>query len=112
MSLPYDSPPRRKLPIGVQTFREIRNDGCYYVDKTEDTSSTGRADLTLRLNGHMYVFEFKTVEKEATGEAMRQLREKGYADKYRHLGRPVHLIGVEFSREDRNVAAFEVERTA
>ena len=78
----------------------------------EDTSSTGRADLTLRLNGHMYVFEFKTVEKEATGEAMRQLREKGYADKYRHMGRPVHLIGVEFSREDRNVAAFEVERTA
>ena len=78
----------------------------------EDTSSTGRADMTLRLNGHMYVFEFKTVEKEATGEAMRQLREKGYADKYGHLGRPVHLIGVEFSKEDRNVAAFEVERTA
>ena len=25
---------RRKLPIGVQTFREVREDGCYYVDKT------------------------------------------------------------------------------
>ena len=25
---------RRKLPIGIQTFREIREDGCYYVDKT------------------------------------------------------------------------------
>ncbi|MCL2423681.1 MAG: ATP-binding protein, partial [Micrococcales bacterium] len=25
---------RKKLPIGVQTFREIREDGCYYVDKT------------------------------------------------------------------------------
>ena len=25
---------RRKLPIGIQTFREIRDDGCYYVDKT------------------------------------------------------------------------------
>jgi hypothetical protein len=25
---------RRKLPIGVQTFREIREDDCYYVDKT------------------------------------------------------------------------------
>ena len=24
----------RKLPIGIQTFREIREDGCYYVDKT------------------------------------------------------------------------------
>ncbi|MDR0634562.1 MAG: hypothetical protein LBF91_06240, partial [Azoarcus sp.] len=26
--------PRKKLPIGIQTFREIREDNCYYVDKT------------------------------------------------------------------------------
>ena len=25
---------RRKLPIGIQTFREIREENCYYVDKT------------------------------------------------------------------------------
>ena len=25
---------RRRLPIGVQTFREIRAEDCYYVDKT------------------------------------------------------------------------------
>ena len=25
---------RRKLPIGIQTFRELREDNCYYVDKT------------------------------------------------------------------------------
>ena len=25
---------RRRLPIGIQTFRRIREDGCYYVDKT------------------------------------------------------------------------------
>ena len=25
---------RRKLPIGIQTFRKVREDGCYYVDKT------------------------------------------------------------------------------
>ena len=26
--------PRRRLPIGLQTFRELREEGCYYVDKT------------------------------------------------------------------------------
>ncbi|WP_295887192.1 ATP-binding protein [uncultured Thiohalocapsa sp.] len=26
--------PRKRLPIGIQTFRKIREDGCYYVDKT------------------------------------------------------------------------------
>ena len=25
---------RRRLPIGIQTFREIRDQHCYYVDKT------------------------------------------------------------------------------
>ena len=25
---------RRKLPIGIQTLREIREDGCFCVDKT------------------------------------------------------------------------------
>ena len=25
---------RRWLPVGIQTFREIREEGCYYVDKT------------------------------------------------------------------------------
>lgn len=25
---------RRKLPLGIQTFREIRSDEYYYVDKT------------------------------------------------------------------------------
>ena len=28
-------PAKRKLPIGIQTFRRIREDGYYYVDKTE-----------------------------------------------------------------------------
>ncbi len=26
--------PRRRLPIGIQTFAKIREDDCYYVDKT------------------------------------------------------------------------------
>ena len=56
----------------------------------------------------MYVFEFKMVDREPQGLALRQIRERGYADKYRDLGWPIHLIGVEFSREGRNIAAFTV----
>ena len=29
------TPAKRKLPIGIQTFRRIREDDCYYVDKTQ-----------------------------------------------------------------------------
>ncbi len=55
----------------------------------------------------MYLFEFKLIERAGEGAALRQLRERGYAEKYRAAGEPVHLIGIEFSEESRNIAAFE-----
>ena len=76
----------------------------------EDSSSHGRVDMAVRFNGHVYLFEFKVVELAPEGAAMEQLRERRYAEKYRHLGEPIHLVGVEFSRERRNLAGFEVGR--
>ncbi len=76
----------------------------------EDGSSRGRLDMAVRFNGNVYLFEFKVVELAPEGAAMAQLKTKRYADKYRDLGQPIHLIGVELSREARNVVAFEVER--
>ena len=75
----------------------------------EDSGSRGRADMAIRAGGRVYLFEFKVVERGREGTALAQLREKGYADKYRHLGRSVHLIGVEFSRAERNVVGFDCE---
>ena len=76
----------------------------------EDSSSHGRLDMAVRLNGNIYLFEFKVVETEPEGAAMAQLKERRYADKYRASGQPIYLVAVEFSRETRNLAAFEVER--
>ena len=76
----------------------------------EDSSSHGRLDMAVRCGGHVYLFEFKVVELEPTGAAMAQLQAKRYADKYRGRGEPIHLVGVEFSRETRNIVAFDVER--
>ncbi len=76
----------------------------------EDSSSHGRVDMAVRCAGHVYLFEFKVVELAPEGAAMAQLKARRYADKYRGLGGPIHLVGVEFSRETRNIVAFEVER--
>ena len=75
----------------------------------EESSHAGRLDLALRFNGQVYLFEFKVVELEPEGRALQQIKERGYADKYRADGRPIHLIGVEFSRERRQVVGFAVE---
>ncbi len=76
----------------------------------EDRSSHGRLDMAVRFNGQVYLFEFKVVEMTAEGAAMDQLKARRYADKYRASGQPIYLIAVEFSRDARNLAAFEVER--
>lgn len=43
------------------------------------------------------------------GRARQQIRERGYADKYRGRGESIHLVGVEFSRDSRNIVGFETE---
>lgn len=43
---------------------------------------------------------------------MEQLKAKRYADKYRALKQPIHLIGIEFSKDERNLVAFGVEAIA
>ena len=72
----------------------------------EDSGSTGRADLAVRVAGEMYVFEFKVFTASQPGAALRQLKERDYAAKYRHLGLPIHLVGVEFNAQTRNVEVF------
>ena len=76
----------------------------------EDSTSHGRLDMAVRFRGSVYLFEFKVVGTAPEGAAMEQLKLRRYADKYRASGEPIWLVGVEFSREARNLAAFEVER--
>ena len=78
--------------------------------RVEDSSSHGRLDMAVLFNNNVYLFEFKVVELASAGAALAQLKERRYADKYRGLGQPIYLIGVEFSKDERNVAAFDVER--
>jgi hypothetical protein len=75
----------------------------------EDTTNQGRIDMTLRFNEQVYLFEFKVVEISPQGQALQQLKDKNYADKYRALQEPIHLIGVEFSKAQRSVVGFAVE---
>ena len=76
----------------------------------EDSTSHGRLDMAVRFRGQVYLFELKVVEQAGAGAALAQLKERGYAEKYRGMGEPIHLVAVEFSSKDRNVVAFEMER--
>ena len=75
----------------------------------EDASNKSRVDLTLKLEDKIYIFEFKVVE-QSTGEALAQIKAKGYHEKYESLGRNIYLVGIEFNKEERNVGHFEWEK--
>ena len=83
--------------------------------RLEDATNQGRIDMTVLFNGHVFIFEFKVVKAGAQasqttqGKALQQIKDRGYADKYRARGEPIHLIGVEFSKDSRNITGFEVE---
>ena len=112
------------IPYEWYTNNDIANFEGYYASvfysyfaglglniTVEDSSSHGRVDMAVHFNDNIYLFEFKVVELASDGAAMAQLQEKGYADKYRGLDQPIHLIGVEFSKNTRNITAFEVAGT-
>ncbi|GAB1386017.1 ATP-binding protein [Melaminivora sp.] len=77
--------------------------------RLEDVTNQGRIDMAVLFGGQVYLFEFKVVELVPEGKALAQLQAKNYAEKYRARGEPIHLIGVEWSREGRNIVAFEVQ---
>jgi hypothetical protein len=64
--------------------------------------------MTVKFNDNIYLFEFKVVELVPKGKAIQQLIDKNYAQKYQSLNLPIHLIGIEFSKEARSVVGFEV----
>ena len=78
--------------------------------RPEEASSQGNLDLAVSAPERIVLFEFKTVPgTQGSGRALRQLKAKRYADQHLGSGKPVHLVGVEFSRETRNVARVEWE---
>ncbi|HHH53077.1 MAG TPA: hypothetical protein ENK91_05420, partial [Bacteroidetes bacterium] len=75
----------------------------------EDVSNLGRMDLTIKTpDNKIYILEFKLSDK-ATGEALKQIKEKRYFEKYSNY-KEIYLVGIEFSREERNIIGYEWER--
>ena len=73
----------------------------------EDLSAKGRADLTLKMPKGIYIIELKY--GKSADEALRQIEERGYAQKYAMDGRPVVKVGLAFSQEERNITEWKSE---
>ena len=98
--------------------------------RAEDHTNVGQADLVVILENKVFVFEFKVIELTNMGSALDQIKEKKYYEKYlsSQVGdgqaypqrginhkqgdkiKEIYLIGVEFSKLERNITNFEWEK--
>ena len=75
---------------------------------TEEPSAKGRADLVLRMPSRIYIIEIKYDATAA--EALAQINERGYADKYATDGRPITKVGIAFSSKERNITEWRCDK--
>ncbi|MDR0764488.1 MAG: ATP-binding protein [Synergistaceae bacterium] len=82
----------------------------------ENHGYKGRSDIEAEKNGYCYVIELKAADgKEASEKAaeaaMRQIREKGYADKHaQNAQKNVTLLGLAVDKKARRVERAVIER--
>ena len=75
--------------------------------ETEVRSARGRADAVVKTKDFIFVFEFKL--NGTAEEALKQIDEKGYLIPYTLDGRKLVKVGVNFSKETRNIDHYIVE---
>lgn len=78
--------------------------------RAEEASCRGQVDLVIDYQGRVWLLEFKVDELSGGERALAQIKARGYH--HRYSARPVTLIGMDFSREQRNLSGFAWERLA
>ncbi len=107
-SLPYDTV--KKDTDKSIALREHNFQVCIYLVfalmgqfvEVETPSSAGRTDCLVITEKAIYIFEFKL--KESAEDALKQIKEKNYAERYKADNKKIVLIGVSFNAENNTVS--------
>ncbi len=69
----------------------------------------GRADAVVHTQDAIYIFEFKMEGAGTPEEALAQIEERGYANRYLADGKKIVCIGVVFNPKTRNIGEWKVK---
>jgi len=104
-----------KIPYELSNDNERHYQAVFYIVFTligqyidaEVRSANGRADAVVKTKDYIYVFEFKL--EGSAEDALKQIDDKGYLLPYQLDGRKIVKVGVDFSREKRNINNYIVK---
>ena len=103
------------IPANITVKREKYYQTLFYAvfvligarTHAECWTNRGRVDAVVETPCGIYVFEFKL--NGTAADAISQIREKGYYEKYLRGGKKVTLVGVAFDAEMRNLSDRQIE---
>ncbi|HIC78311.1 MAG TPA: hypothetical protein EYP02_03925, partial [Sulfurovum sp.] len=115
-----------QLPHQSYTKNKMQNYEGYYANIiytylsglgigfiAEDVTNLGRIDLTIATPdmSQVYIIEFKVVDnKNQNGKALDQIKNNKYHEKYLNIAKEITIIGIEFSKKEKNICKFEWEK--
>lgn len=112
-AIPWRNFTKNKLPEAEGYYASVLYAFFASLNATiipEDISNHGQVDMTIMLEGYIYVMEIKLVPKVGSDKnssentALAQIRQKGYSEKYRNKAEKGLIeLGLVFSAEERNL---------
>ncbi len=72
----------------------------------EVQTNHGYIDAVAQTDKYIYIMEFKVGTAQ---EAMQQIRDKRYFEKFMNLGKQVFLVGIGFDADERNISDWKTE---
>lgn len=75
--------------------------------QSEITTHKGRLDLLVETDNFLYLMEFK-LDKPAKN-AIDQIKSRQYATTFKNSSKTIYIVGIGFSKEERNVESWEAE---
>ena len=73
----------------------------------EEPTNIGRIDAVLTCQKYIYVIEFKF--NQTADDAIAQIRNNRYWEKYQNKGKEIHLVGINFSTDKKNIVEWKDE---
>ncbi len=103
------------IPYNIQLDQEKYYQTIFYIILTllgikidvEVITNIGRIDAVIKTNNYIYIVEFK-LEKSAS-KALEQIKTKKYFEQYQYDLRPITLIGMTFSSQEKNISDVKIE---
>ena len=105
-NIPYDIQMANEKYYQTIFFIIFRLIGLFI--EAECRTNSGRIDAVAQTEKHVYIFEFKL---DASAEdALKQIHENEYAQKFKSSVKEIILIGVNFSTAKRNIGEWLIEK--